>query len=233
MPFRRDRAGFTLMEVLVAMVLAAIIAASVFTVFDRTLEVGSEVEGSGRILQMVRMTLDRLAVDLRSLARNEDRKTNGTGDEDAFLFLGASPESALVPDDNGTGLVLMSFPTWSSLDTAQTLGRWRLNRVSYIVRASAGAGSLVRREEPFMDMESCQAPVEVEVADEVTGVRLIFVDREGRETDAWNMDGEGLDPPVLVRFQLTCRADSLGEWTLERSILPGFSVNGPEKGDEN
>jgi type II secretion system protein J len=226
--------GFTLMEILVALALAAIVATSVFAVFDRTLDVGGEIEESVPALQMLRMTLDRLATDLHCLAfPGGSGRDNATGEQagNIFGFQGVSPDSAFFPEDNGSGVVLLAFSTWSCLDTGTEIPRGRLNRVEYVLRQDFGRMVLVRKERIFARMPSCKAVGSVELADGVQDVRLVFVDRQGMTHDEWNMEEEGRDLPAMVRCRLSCDLDSgdFGPWTLERSVHPGFMAQSDEE----
>ena len=77
--------GFTLLEILIALMMTATIMGALFGVFASSLDVAQEVERSARDDQMMRMVMDRITRDVRSFValsagdmRVGEREGNGT-----------------------------------------------------------------------------------------------------------------------------------------------------------
>ena len=62
----RDLKGFTLLEILIAVVILVIVLSTVFASFTGTLRLVSETESQAEVYQMARIALERILEDLES-----------------------------------------------------------------------------------------------------------------------------------------------------------------------
>jgi len=59
-----NKAGFTLLEILVAMAILTIVLSTLYAAFTKTLAEMNQVESEGDMYQMARITLERMQEDL-------------------------------------------------------------------------------------------------------------------------------------------------------------------------
>ncbi len=147
-PVRRDRgasAGFTLLEILLAVTILAVVTALVYGAFGGTEKIVNAVVAEDRAYRMARDTLDTLARDLASL---------GAAEGVPFLVSrdGRYPEA-------GRDISFLSRSTVPFLGESAS----GLSRIDYYLREKSGADgddagyALVRREVPCRDETSLDA----------------------------------------------------------------------------
>jgi len=219
--------GFTLLEILIALMMTATIMGVLFGVFASSLDVAQEVERSARDDQMMRMVLDRMTRDLRSFAflsssdmRVGNREGNGTEVLNATaanattvavpVFIGYEPDSSTQPDE---GIVLMSFPTVSSLTFGDMKPGERINEVRYILRGQdedAGTYVLFRQERAYAGVYPQNDPQKIELADGIVWAEDSlphYIDETGEIGSSWDPDQRKDDKksivPYLIRWIFT------------------------------
>ncbi len=219
-PGARDLQGFTLLEILIALMMTATVMGALFTVFVSSLDVAQEVEQSARDNQMMRMVMDRITRDLRSFVflsaedmRVSRQAENGTETGDAVQA--DLPEKSLPvftgyePDSTGEEMVLMSFPTLAALNFENMMPGERINEVRYIVRLQDGDGkryALFRQERPYAGLYPQIAPQEIELADGMGWGEESFphyVDETGEIFSIWDGAQRATDKKSIVPQLIT------------------------------
>ncbi len=123
---KQGASGFTLLEIMVALAISAIIFTCLFSVFSRVTETAEQVDRRLKVSQDKRVILLQLIRDLDSLYLPENEEKEGPRD---FSFTGQDPSEALGPD-NAT---ILEFSTASDLSFNSTrIGRG-INRVKYVL----------------------------------------------------------------------------------------------------
>jgi len=183
-PVRRGRgrgasAGFTLLEILLAVTLLVVVIALVYGAFGGTEKIVNAVAVEDRAYRMARDTLDTLARDLASLGAAEGAPFLASRD-------GRYPEA-------GRDISFLSRSTVPFLRESAS----GLSRIDYFLREKPGtegddAGySLVRREVPYRD----EASLDVTAGDGEKGgfilcesvkSMIIRFYREGSEYEDWD-----------------------------------------------
>lgn len=206
---RRGRgasAGFTLLEILLAVTLLAVVTALVYGAYGGTEKIVNAVVAEDRAYRMARDTLDTLSRDLASL---------GAVEGSPFLVSrdGRYPEAA-------RDISFLSRSTVPFLEESAS----SLSRIDYFLREKSGADgddagySLVRREVPYRD----EASLDVNSRDGEKGgfvlcesvKSMIFrFYREGSEYEDWDslsqeaaMSGKVPDR-ITVEIRLVNRTD--------------------------
>lgn len=203
-PVGKDRQrGFTLMEVLVAVVILGIVMATTYAAF-RSLIGSDEVIGdTGRELTEVKTAFHWMVQDLvttRVLLRPAYRKPNDGEDPDPFRFL-AETESI-----GAETVSRLSF----AADNHLAFGGAELTgvaRIVYSVRETEGGRwDLFRRDDlhPYPDPDAEEDFPGYRVCRNVGRFRLQFVDGEGEVWDEWDSDSETFKwaTPRSVRMEL-------------------------------
>jgi prepilin-type N-terminal cleavage/methylation domain-containing protein len=158
----RAAGGFTLIEVLVAVVITAVVMSTLFGVYGQTLETSRSVSAASGEDQTARLLLGQIADDLDSLryvAPKDVRPEAGPGrsgragrtarQDVPTEFIG------LEPDAKGDSSVLLAFTTASSLTFTGDYPSRRLARVGYVLEKGAAPGlyRVFRTEMPCAQLE--------------------------------------------------------------------------------
>ena len=158
--------GMTLIEVLVAMAIFAIMAALAYGALNRTID-SAEILGDRMArLQAVQRTVRQLEQDFMQLAPRPVRQE-----------FGEEQVPALATGIVGIGVEL-TRGGWSN---PAALPRGTQQRVMYFVEDNV----LVRAHWNVLDRTGSNLPIEVEMLDEVDSVDLRFMLDDGEWTDEW------------------------------------------------
>lgn len=184
---RPGRAGFTLLEVLVAVALSAVAMMAVFTMFD---------------------TVTGLAVDV---ARNESAHYDNLAfeavlfDDLRSLYLDEK-DRAFRFDGNNAGLLdeesrVMSFATTASLASEREAPPLSVQRVEYVLREREdGVRELVRRERPYCGLLGDWEWADAAVLEGFEDLDVGYLDAtDGSFADQWR----GTAPPQTLRVEVT------------------------------
>ncbi|WP_147822604.1 prepilin-type N-terminal cleavage/methylation domain-containing protein [Salidesulfovibrio onnuriiensis] len=185
---RRDvsgRSGFTLLEVLVAVALSAVIMMALFAMFGSVADVASSVRAREEAASGVRTLEGLLFDDLRSLY---------AGKETEFRFVGKSGSFL------GEGGTLMAFSTTASLGDNSDGASFSLQRVEYVLKDVSGVGTLFRREKRYCGLSGRWPWVEVPVFRGIDELEVAYADPE---TDSFLSEwASGQRYPASVRVRI-------------------------------
>ena len=188
--------GFTLLEVLVAMAIFAIVAYMSYGGFDAVLKQQQILEQSSARLRDVQFAVRQIVMDFGQIQPRPVREELGEGSR-----------GALVAD--GRDLLAAEFTRagWSN-----PLGRNRptLQRVSYRLEE----GALVRSYWPVLDRLLEEEPAEVELLDGVLDFRLRFLPADDEWVEVWPAPTLPPDPRLLPRaVEIVFELEDWGEIT--------------------
>ena len=171
MPKRKS--GFTLVEILIAMTILAVVLTTVYTAYTGTLTLIDETAYGTRVYGMARSSLKRMIADLESVSRYAD----------AFRFI--SEEQ----DIRGQRFMNLSFLSSAHLDPYRGNAEG-IASIGYYIREDEEAGCTLMREDRLYHRQ--------ETGDELftnegfilcEGLRSItytFYNRDGEEYDSWD-----------------------------------------------
>jgi prepilin-type N-terminal cleavage/methylation domain-containing protein len=184
--------GFTLLEILIAIAILAVVMATIYAAFSGTLTVIKELDDDSRTYSMARMTLDRMNRDLSSLQRFGDG------------FVLQSGKNTMGSREFG------SLAFWSAAHLA--FGEDELSgspaSIAYFVKEDKNGGfslwrSDVAETRPSPDQK---ADAGVIICQNLQAINFKFYDESGREDDSWDTasssDLQKGKPPVLVQIEL-------------------------------
>jgi general secretion pathway protein J len=210
--------GFTLLEIIIAIAILAIVFSSLYAAYSSTLETTEQVESERDIEQAARLGLMRMADDLASVYVQE---AENDSEDSPYRFVGGSSDSL----DQGDTVV--EFATSGHLDFDMIFPSLRINRVSYVLEKQAEeerSYRLVRREIPFAGLGGEEHKAEIEVADGVEQLTLTYVGEEGQIAGQWDSQApetKGLAPRlVYIRLQM---AEDKSRFFTTTVALPAIS----------
>lgn len=202
------RGGFTLIEVLLAMTLAAIIMAALFALFDNVSGVQKHVSRHFDRSRTMRVVFGVMEDDLRSMLPANDTTVLASVDNAGF----------------GQDTSLFSMLTAASLRPGEQVPPLGLNEVEYVLRGDSGHRRLVRRERPHAGIRGDFEDTEVVLADDVARVEVGFFDSSYHEfRKDWDPSNLGTTLPAAVRVRLTLGdANNQEEYELVIPLSPSL-----------
>lgn len=190
---KRLRGGFTLVEILIAILILSLVMTTIYVSYTGTLKTARQLEEEGDIYKMARVSMDRLIKDLSSLQKssgsftlNAEKQKLGKQEFHSIAFWSASH---------------LAFGGHESED--------RPAMIQYDVREDGNGGgmSLWRSD------VSSATPDETKISDsgfvickKIDTFRLTFYDASGTETDSWSASSvqgqEKSKVPRIIKIEL-------------------------------
>jgi type II secretion system protein J len=198
--------GFTLLEILLALAILALVLSSLFSAYSETITATELVEASREVDQAVRLTLAQMADDLKSLYQQE---VKGDPKDSPYRFQGGSEGS------DGEAVEILNFASTAHLGFDPAGPSMSVNRIAYVLKKS-GEGEryfqLIRRERPFADFQGQGEETEMELADNVEELAVTYRDEAGTTLTEWDSASpeHGGRPPRLVQIRLKVAAGTSG-----------------------
>ena len=196
------RAGFTLLELLIAIAILGTIFSVIYVTFATTIETKQSVERGNDLYSAARLTMDRLTRELsmafvRAHARRDEK--------DPTIFLGEDHESGGYPMD------VLTFTSLSHVRLGVGARESDQNKVNYFLvdRSDTGDRSLMYREDTTPHAQTADGGVVYELCPSVYGINYRYYDGEKDEwVDEW--DSTAIDPdherlPRAVEITLILR----------------------------
>ncbi|KPK30985.1 MAG: hypothetical protein AMK69_01875 [Nitrospira bacterium SG8_3] len=199
----RDRAGFTLLEILLAMVIFAIVLSTLYTAYTGTFRNMDETESQADIYRMARIALERIAEDLESAYIPPWALSPEAGGENLqpAPFVGAD---AQISDRSADTLLFFSRAhlVFDEEEVDTTIGR-----ISYDVRESEEGEDvfvLYRSDTPGFEEGPEQGKGGLILCDGLHAVNFTYYDDGGRGYDRWDSANEEFKDklPVMVSIVL-------------------------------
>jgi general secretion pathway protein J len=169
----RRRAGFTLIEVLVAVFLLAVLSAFAYQTLNYVRRSREVTSAAFARLRAVELTMHTMVTDFEQLEPRPVRDVVGT----AVL-------PALLADPRTTNLVSLTRGGWPN---TAGLPRGTLQRVTYRLDGT----TLVREYYTVLDATLANAPVRREILKDVGSVHLRYMDASRTWQDEWPPVGMG------------------------------------------
>lgn len=191
------RSGFTLLEILIAIAILALVMSSLYGAYSGTLETTEMVESARDVDQAARLALMQMADDFSSLYY---RKAEGENESSPFHFQGGM-------EAEGEGGTVVEFASTAHLGFDVSFPSLRINRVSYVLEKQEDNQRyyrLVRTELPFVDLSGEREGTAVELADTVESLTLTYLNEDGETLSQWDSKAEGTEGllPRLVHIRL-------------------------------
>ena len=199
----RGREGFTLLEILLAMSIFAIVLSTLYTAYTGTFRNVDETESQADIYRMARIALERIAEDLESAYIPPwavGPETEGETKQ-AAPFVG---ETAQISDRSADTLLFLSRAhlVFDEEEVDTTVAR-----ISYDVRQSEEDEEiflLYRSDTPGFEEGPEQGTGGLILCDGLHAVNFTYYDDEGRGYDRWDSTNEEFKDrlPVMVSIVL-------------------------------
>ncbi len=197
----RNKRGFTLVEILVAMFVFAILASTLFGSFNFLFKNVDALKDAGVVHDMASRCLLRFIVDLESAQvtpRAFYTVSDSIGESDPFRIVGGVgiPGSDGEPGLRFSSRAHLPFYGHSEEDSAEI--------VYYFDREDDGSGVLRRADRVFAEEPFEASEKDPVVCESVESVSFAFFDGEGNRFDHWDSDSVSFDysTPTSVEIRL-------------------------------
>lgn len=227
MPLQINRTdcGFTLVEVMVALVIFSFVMVMLFSSFNSFISTGQSIAHGVDYNERARDVFRRLLDDLTEIYVPESRimsVQDSIDDKDVDTF-------GMIGGERSVGAETFSVLEFASLSGLQT-GRSRPSgvvRVVYYVRKnSRDLFDLCRAERPIgsnKEADPCSDPVLVE---NITGFTIDFIDAKGNEHQDWDADKEtdkdsgGVALPCALNIGVALKSENKEKRYATAVVLP-------------
>lgn len=159
--------GFTLMEVLIAMAIFAVIGVMAMTGYSQLARQSENLELSMQRIRAVQLTMTRFSQDFGELEPRPVRDA-----------LGSNFEPAIFADNRGQSIVQFTRAGWSN---PAAIARSTLQRAAYRLENN----KLYRDHWTVLDRTLATQPIKVELLDKVIGLKLRYMDRNREWSEQW------------------------------------------------
>lgn len=246
---RKDK-GFTLLEIIIALAIIALVFTGLFSVFSSALGVADDVKRAQDLDQVARVILLQINKDLRSYYdaytdKQKDDSNNQAEDlaqqdlEDQKEQRSGFRAREFIPERENEQ-VLLEFYSASSLGFSSNYPQLRANHISYILRKKEKPVEytevtenrdyiLLRKEVPFAGEELEQKEKIFEMASNVVSCTFNYQDREGEDFSTWQASEAKNKIPALVKVKLVLR----GQQGHERSYRLNVDLHQKDQTDES
>lgn len=177
----RKQGGFTLIEILLALLIGSVVLASVYGVFSGVSQARNRLEAEGDVYHQARIFFDRLGGELGSL------RLTPIGSEAVF---------SAGNDDSGN--TYFEFNTELVSPLMQRHGG--LSRVRYEVRQGEESATLLRSEKVLLTDLAASEPLKF--ISNIEDFKLRYF-RNSHWTESWS----GKSPPQLVEVTIELKVD--------------------------
>jgi general secretion pathway protein J len=194
--------GFTLLEIMVAIFIFAVVMTTIFGSFRAVLSSVDAVGGDVRLFASARICLDRMTRDLTGLHISDYpryRKPEFNDDADPYRIEGDET------DDAGSRFGRLRFASQSHLPIDRS-GREGICRIVYYAQENDDETIVLRRADhlyPFPEFEENRNdPI---LCENLLGLEFTFFDDENEETDRWDSESADFEyaTPRSIAIRLT------------------------------
>jgi general secretion pathway protein J len=208
--------GFTLMEILLAFLILAIVVSTILGSFNAVFSTTDTLENSGKYYDMAKNCLNRMTLDLDALYVTQPpiyKKPEFDAAPDAYRVVGS------ISDIGGTGFADLRFTSRAHIPLDNS-NRGGIAEIVYYVQAKTGGQLVLKRADhlfPYPEFEENSSdPI---LCRYVKSLAFKFYNVEGEEFEEWNSDVDDYDhaTPAAIGIQLEIGNES-ESYTFETTV---------------
>jgi general secretion pathway protein J len=217
----RRSSGFTLLEILIAMFILAIVVSLVFASFDGIFSSAEHVTADSDLLEMGSVCLNRITTDLKAFhATPYPRyKPPEINDDPELYYIAGEPLTV-----GGHNVAKLRFASLAHLPLNQE-ARTGIAEIVYYALECQDNGVCLHRADtlyPYPDFEP--NPNDPVMCEQVLTFELTYYDHDGRARDEWNSESQDSDysTPIAIGIKLVLGPEASPKTLTTRVTLPTF-----------
>jgi hypothetical protein len=202
---------------LLAIAIGAIVLFIVNTTFFRSHDNIESIGSQREVYQTVRIVMDRMIKDLTCAYLPSDGRQMSADEISLYRFVGVNDESNKTDKDG------IFFTTTADIGFSPIPGG--VCEVDYYLKEAegkTGVYTLMRREDPRPHYGVTKAGMEMEIAEGVLGMDIVYLDNASQEVKEWDLS-KRFTLPKQVKVTLTFEA---GKESLKFSATAPLSLAG-------
>lgn len=195
-------AGFTLMEILIAIAILAIVVTTALASFNAVFSTTEALEDSAKLYEMAHTCMKRIVLDLRSIYINQRplyKPPEFDQPPDPYRLV------AITEETGGTGFAQnLRFTSRAHLPFEKSLEKGIVEIVYYSQSVNDGSLELRRADNAYPYPEFEKKGSDPVLCKYVKSLSFKFLDRDGMEFDTWDSDSDafGYATPVAIAVKL-------------------------------
>ena len=181
-----NRRGFTLLEILIAMFIFAVVLTTIFTSYTGTFRIIDETESQADIYAMARIVLARIQEDLESISFKEAKTSEPEeGLPQSATFLGENNEI------NGRDADSLRFLSRAHIIFDEKDENPGIARISYYVSENEEGDDLVlyRSDTPELEEPSEEGTGGLILCDGLYSINVTYYDADDESHEHWDASG--------------------------------------------
>lgn len=197
----QSAAGFTLMEILIAILILSVVITTVLASFNMVFSTTEALDSDASIYESARICLNQMVADLEQVhisKRPLYRRPQPQDPPDLYRIEG------VTEDIDGTGFAQLRFASRNHVPP-QNRGGHRIAQIWYYVQSRNDGSFVLRRSDrlyPYPELE--KDPADAVLCEDVKSLAFTYTDQEGSDVDSWNSDQEDFEfsTPQAVHIRL-------------------------------
>jgi len=202
--YSKKNSGFTLIEILIAIFIFAVVLTTIYTSYTGTFRVVDETESQAEIYRMARIALERMLEDLEStyIQKKEEDPESGEGTIHPFQFVGEDREI------KGRGADTLRFTSRAHINLSGQEQDPGTVEIGYYVKENDEGDDFVlyRSDRPMFEEAF---PFEEEtgglvLCERLVSVNLTYYEEDGEARESWDSTSDALKDkiPKMVSISL-------------------------------
>ena len=216
---RKRQCGFTLIEIMIAMFILAVVVSLVFGSLDGVLSAADHVNIQSDLLEMGQSAMDRITADLNAIHIMTYPRYSPPGiDDDPGLYrVQGEPVSM-----GGYNFAQLRFASLAHLPLNHDFREGIAEIVYYMLESDQDSYNLHRKDSlyPYPEFEEDENdPI---MCEQVRAFELVYIDHENREVDAWDSESDDVEyaSPVAIAIKLAVGDETAPMVLNTRILLP-------------
>ncbi len=201
--------GFTLVEILIAVFIFAVVLSTIFTTYSASFRIVDQTETQADIYAMARTALERMTEDLESVCviATENTQKTGADTQRPDLFVGEEKE---IDDRHFDTLRFLSSAHIGLNGPGPESGATRI--AYYASESSREKGAtLFRSDTPELSQEPAQGTGGLPLCEGLSSVNFTYYGGDGQAHEIWDSTragtGERLPTMVVISLEFVNRRD--------------------------
>ena len=184
---RTREGGFTLVELLLAIVILGMVVTTVLVSYNTVFSTTDALESSSNMYEMAKNCLKQMTVDLESIYISQPpvyRQPEFDDEPSDFRVVGLSK------DLSGTGFAQLRFTSRAHLPLENSSRRGIAEIVYYVQTREDGSQVLKRSDNLYPYPEFEEKGSDPTLCEHVKSLAFTFFDDEGSENDSWDSESD-------------------------------------------